>query len=79
MVIAESTAITLAIRSSADNIINAYEEKNALEATITMDRRTLMQKLREDNKCVIIVTHSENVVNRADVIYELKKNKKIDK
>ncbi len=50
MVIAISTTITLAIRSSANNIIKAYEEKNELEATITMDRRTLMQKLREDNK-----------------------------
>lgn len=28
-----------------------------------------------ENKCVIIVTHSENVVNRADVVYELKKQK----
>ncbi len=33
----------------------------------------------EDNKCVIIVTHSENVVDRADIVYELKKSKKIDK
>ena len=29
----------------------------------------------EDNKCVIIVTHSENVVNRADIVYELKNHK----
>ena len=33
----------------------------------------------KDNKCVIIVTHSENVVDRADIVYELKKSKKIDK
>ena len=50
IVIAVSTTVTLAIRSSADNIIKAYEEKNELEATITMNRRSLMEKLREGNK-----------------------------
>ncbi len=29
----------------------------------------------EENKCVIIVTHSPNVCNRVDEIYELKKEK----
>ena len=28
----------------------------------------------KDNKCVIIVTHSENVCKQVDIIYELKKN-----
>lgn len=28
---------------------------------------------KEENKCVIIVTHSQNVCDRADVVYELKK------
>ena len=50
IVIAVSTTVTLAIRSSADNIIKAYEEKNELEATITMNRRSLMEKLRDGNK-----------------------------
>lgn len=50
IVIAVSATITLAIRSSADNIIKAYEEKNEIEATITMNRRSLMEKLREGNK-----------------------------
>ena len=50
IVIAVSTTITLAIRSSADNIIKAYEEKNELEATITMNIRALMESLRKDNK-----------------------------
>ena len=50
IVIAVSTTITLAIRSSADNIINAYEEKNPIESTITMNRRFLMEKLRDEDK-----------------------------
>ena len=28
----------------------------------------------DDNKCVIIVTHSQDVAAQADVVYELKKN-----
>ena len=31
---------------------------------------------KKENKCVVIVTHSENVCKQADVVYELKKNKK---
>ncbi len=27
---------------------------------------------KEENKCIIIVTHSENVCNKADIVYELK-------
>ena len=50
IVIAISTTVTLAIRESANNIINAYEEKNKIEATITMNRASLMKSLREDNK-----------------------------
>ena len=50
IVIATSCAITLAIRESANKIITAYEEKNEIKATIAMDRRTLMEKLRSDNK-----------------------------
>ena len=28
------------------------------------------------NKCVIIVTHSKNVCDNVDIVYELKKDKK---
>ena len=151
IVIAVSCTITLAIRESANQIVTAYEEKNEIEATIEMNRQTLMDYLRdgnktqeqmveafnkieylqsrrvlklsggeqqrvaiangslsynpeiiladeptgnldketeneildiflrlahEENKCVIIVTHSENVCDKVDIIYELKKNKK---
>lgn len=30
---------------------------------------------RNDNKCIIIVTHSENVCKQVDTVYELKKQK----
>ena len=50
VVIAISCTVTLAIRSSANSIIKAYEEKNELEATITMNRRSLMKSLRDGNK-----------------------------
>ncbi len=30
----------------------------------------------KDNKCIVIVTHSENVCNQADIVYELTKVKK---
>lgn len=53
LVIAASSSITLAIRNSATKIVNAYENKYNIEASIAMDRRTLMQKFRgegEDKK-----------------------------
>ena len=48
------------------------------ELTGSLDRKTeneilkIFKKLaKEDNKCVIIVTHSQNVCENADVIYKL--------
>ena len=49
IVIAASCSITLSIRNSADKIVKAYEEKYDVEATISMDRRALMEKLREND------------------------------
>ena len=50
------------------------------EPTGNLDKETeneileIFTKLaHEDNKCVIIVTHSDNVCSKSDVIYELKK------
>ena len=31
---------------------------------------------KEKDKCIIIVTHSQNVCNKVDIVYELKKDKK---
>ena len=49
VVIASACAVTLAIRSSADKIIKAYEEKYPVEATIGMDREALMNSLKEND------------------------------
>lgn len=49
-VISASCAITLAIRNSANKIVAAYENKYEVEATIGMDRRSLMEAIRgEEN------------------------------
>ncbi len=50
IVIAVSCTITLAIRESANKIINAYEEKNEIESTIEMNRESLMSYLRDGDK-----------------------------
>ena len=53
------------------------------EPTGNLDKETENEILKifknlakKENKCVVIVTHSENVCKQADIVYELKKNKK---
>ena len=53
------------------------------EPTGNLDKETEDEILKifkdlahKENKCVIIVTHSKNVCDNVDVVYELKKNKK---
>ena len=50
IVIAASCAVTLAIRESAEKIINSYEEQNKIEATISLNRESLMKEFQENNK-----------------------------
>lgn len=50
IVISISCTISLAIRQSASNIVNAYEEKNALSASIEMNREALMKYLKDGEK-----------------------------
>ena len=57
IVIAAASSITLAIRESANDIVTAYRNKNKIEATIGMDRKSLMEKLRSDN------TSQEDMIN----------------
>lgn len=52
------------------------------EPTGNLDKETEDEILKifkdlahKDNKCIIIVTHSKNVCDNVDVVYELKKNK----
>ena len=50
IVIAATCTITLAIRESALRVVTAYENKNPVEATIGMDRVSLMNSLKEGDK-----------------------------
>lgn len=63
----------------------SYESKMIIadEPTGNLDRETEVDILKifkrlakKENKCIIIVTHSENVCNIADVVYELQPCKK---
>lgn len=50
IVIAASCAVTLAIRQSATDIVNSYEEKNPIKASISMNRNALMEDLKDGEK-----------------------------
>ena len=50
VVIASACTITLAIRESAEKIINSYEEQNKIEATISLNRESMMTEFRESGK-----------------------------
>ena len=50
MVIASSTAISLATLKSASDIVDAYNSKNPIEASISMNREVLISSLREGDK-----------------------------
>lgn len=52
------------------------------EPTGNLDKETeneilkIFKNLAKEDKCIIIVTHSENVCDQADIVYELVENKK---
>lgn len=50
MVISAACAVTLAIRESAEKIITSYEEQNKIEATISLNRESIMKEFRDSNK-----------------------------
>jgi len=63
----------------------SYNSKMILadEPTGNLDKETENEILKifkdlahKDNKCIIIVTHSENVCDQADIVFELTKTKK---
>ncbi len=57
-------------------IIIADEPTGNLDKDTENDILNIFEKLaKEENKCIIVVTHSQNVCSRADVVYELKNNK----
>ena len=49
---------------------------NQREILIIKQKRKFKKLAHEENKCVIIVTHSQNVCDTVDVIYDLKKVQK---
>ncbi len=58
-------------------VIIADEPTGNLDKETENDILEIFKRLaHEENKCVIIVTHSPNVANQVDVVYELTKPKK---
>ena len=72
IVIAAASSITLAIRESADDIVGAYMKKNKIEATIGMDRKTLMDNLKKDDASQEDMINSFNDIDGVTV-EEIKK------
>lgn len=57
-------------------IILADEPTGNLDGETQNDIMEIFAKLaKEENKCVIIVTHSPEVTEKADIVYELKKSR----
>lgn len=77
----EQQRIAIARSLSYDaKMIVADEPTGNLDKDTENDIMSILKDLaKKDNKCIIIVTHSENVCKQADVIYELKKRKQVDK
>ena len=73
----EQQRIAIARSLSYDaKMIVADEPTGNLDKDTENDIMSILKELaKNDNKCIIIVTHSENVCKQADVIYELKKTK----
>lgn len=70
----QRVAIARALSYDPD-IILADEPTGNLDGETQNDILNIFEKLaKEENKCVIIVTHSPDVTERADIVYELKKN-----
>lgn len=59
------------------HIILADEPTGNLDGETENEIMNIFSKLaKEEKKCIIIVTHSPAVAKKADMVYELKKNKK---
>ena len=73
----EQQRIAIARSLSYDaKMIVADEPTGNLDKDTENDIMKIFKNLaKKDNKCIIIVTHSENVCKQADTVYELKKQK----
>ena len=68
-------AIARSLAHDAKMIV-ADEPTGNLDKDTENDIMSILKDLaKKDNKCIIIVTHSDNVCKQADVIHELKKQK----
>ncbi|MDE6141930.1 MAG: ABC transporter permease [Bacilli bacterium] len=65
IVIAIAATITLSIVNSSNKIVKSYEEKYEIQASISMDRRNLMNSLREDDST------QEEMINKFNEIESL--------
>lgn len=50
VVIGAACSVSLAIRQSADKIVKSYEDENKITATISLDRRSMMESFRDSEK-----------------------------
>ena len=64
MVISAACAITSAIRNSADKIVEAYENKYNVEASIGMNREVLMQSLMEKKDSETEKNSQEDMISK---------------
>ena len=73
----EQQRIAIARSLSYDaKMIVADEPTGNLDKDTENDIMSILKDLaKKDNKCIIIVTHSDNVCKQADIIHELKKQK----
>lgn len=73
----EQQRIAIARSLSYDaKMIVADEPTGNLNKDTENDIMKIFKNLaRNDNKCIIIVTHSDNVCKQVDIVYELKKQK----
>lgn len=73
----EQQRIAIARSLSYDSkMIVADEPTDNLDRDTENDIMKIFKNLaRNDNKCIIIVTHSDNVCKQVDTVYELKKQK----
>ena len=74
----EQQRIAIARSLSYDaKMIVADEPTGNLDKDTENDIMTIFKNLaKKDNKCIIIVTHSDNVCKQVDTVYELKKKTK---
>lgn len=57
-------------------IILADEPTGNLDNETQNEIISILRMLADEGKCVIVVTHSQDVANKADIVYELKKSSK---